>query len=330
MKRTARQPHARCGGPARRRGMTLVELLVSVGVLSVMILAFSTILTQSQQFISLAHASRRSHALAASIARIIRRDIRQISQDGILAITTADDGSPMLIVTAVGPASSIMADTEAVSSTARLICYGEADNNASNKVKGTRLLWRPSYVLVGDSATGGLAADCLDLSLGMLKAMTREQIHTRVIDQEIGGLNAAANTQLRVPVENDLAGIEDLWQVLAAGCSDLSITWTNGQIDQATGNLLWFGVDRSDSAMPVKLASTLDETYANTVEDTNYNSGDSYRALWTHRDQTNWPRAIKIRFRLNDKNLPERKVGQGANRRRTNAVDYEIICSIGQ
>ena len=49
-------------------GMTLVEMLVAISVLSVMILAVSQILVQTQRFITAAKKSRRSHAMAFNIA----------------------------------------------------------------------------------------------------------------------------------------------------------------------------------------------------------------------------------------------------------------------
>ena len=81
----------------------------------------------------------------------------------------------------------------------------------------------------------------------------------------------------------DLAG---LWQVLAANCSGLEISWTDGAGD-------WFSrVNAQDANWQTV---PFDETNPAQGE---YQSAGRYRILWTRHDQNVWPRALRIRFTL--------------------------------
>jgi len=55
----------------------------------------------------------------------------------------------------------------------------------------------------------------------------------------------------------------------------------------------------------------------------NTSSPNRYRALWTYRDQSNWPKAIRISFVIYDKGIAEEMHADGFKR-------YEVICPIGQ
>jgi len=285
----------------RRAGLTLVEMLVSITVLTVMILAFSTIMVQSQRFISLAQASRRSHALAASIGRVVRRDLRRASQNGFLAIAY-DGGSPLMVLTAAGISHSIAVEGEAslTSGTGSLICYGQCVNNAPGAEGG--ILWRPEYILAGEGVTP--SKDILNHSLAELQSNVQTTARTLC-----DSVNDMRPSDISVPPVG-LDQIDDLWQVLASGCEGLNIRWTDGTVEPGTYNLNWYGVD--ENGQPHLCGDS-------TIEDPN---ATHYFALWTHEDQTNWPKAIKIRFRITDKNLPKNAAG-------LRAFDYDVICNLG-
>jgi hypothetical protein len=292
--------------PRRRRppavGLTLVEMLVSITVLTVMILAFSTIMVQSQRFISLAQASRRSHALAASIGRVVRRDLRRASQNGFLAIAY-DGGSPLMVLTAAGVSHSIAVEGDAslTAGTGSLICYGQVANHAQGHA-GEMVLWRPEYILAGEAVTP--SKDILNHSLAELQSNV--QTTARTICDSVNGLRP---NDISVPPVG-LDQIDDLWQVLASGCEGLNITWTDGTVEPGTYNLNWYGMD--ENGQPHLCGDS-------TIEDPN---ATQYFALWTHEDQTNWPKAIKVRFRITDKNLPKNAAG-------LRAFDYDVICNLG-
>jgi hypothetical protein len=54
--------------------------------------------------------------------------------------------------------------------------------------------------------------------------------------------------------------------------------------------------------------------------------GLTYCALWTHHNQKNWPKAIKIRFRIYEKRMPKEFRGTDGK----GGMEYEVICNLGQ
>jgi len=290
--------------------MTLVEMLVSIAILSVMILAFSSIMVQSQQFVTLAQSSRRSHATAASIGRVVRRDLRRASQNGFLAIIS-DDGNPLMILTAAGVAYSITDGGAQSTGTGSLICYGSCSNNAPN-ASGS-ILWRPAYILAGAGTPE--TDDVLAYDLSELQSNVNVTART-IIDR----IKEKCPTDLAVPPEK-LEHIEGLWQVLAHGCKHLSIMWTDGTTSTTgsdTGNLNWYGIGYNNNG-----TSYVNRSSIAGIEDPNESTGSNYYALWTHEDQSNWPQAVKVRFQLQNNDLPKNAFGE-------RAFDFEVICNIGQ
>jgi len=324
--------------------MTLVEMLVSVSVLAVMILSVSAIMVQSQRFISIAQASRRSHRLAASISRIIRSDLRQLSFDGFLCISTAEkDSTPLLAFTTAGISHTIAYVGTNSSGAGKLVCYGQVENGADDFEKtGDYLLWRPAFVLTGDGSNpsydkhGGSLADILK--------MKRADIHRNLIEgsQGVRSLQGDADGEIKVPVSNEYNNIRKLWQVLARDCDGLSIMWTDGQtvIDPTkpgTRNLKWYGIEaRLKNTNPLKpeydyVPVRMDPPDP-AIEDPSENSGNDYRALWTHEDQTNWPRAVKVRFAIRDPRLLDYLPKEMRNKEHvfSRGYLYEIIVNVGQ
>ncbi len=303
-----------------RAGLTLIEMLVAVSVLAVMILAFSSILVQSQRFITTAQRSRRSFQLASSLARIIRTDLRRASQQGFLAIATDGEGRPMLMFTAAGISHTVT--THIGHGTGMFICYGQVDNNADGA--NGDILWRPGYVLVDPAGASedDPEGDRWRLGLPELQAMSMNDLNDLI--NGISGLANAAGSELRVPPD-DVDDIDQLWQVLAHDVDHLSITWTDGRTTDAGGNLVWFGVDSQREPQAVLRAAddvTLSAEYKNVVEYDAYNSGSNYRAVWTNEVQPLWPKAIKIRFLIRDEDMPEEFAERG--------LYYEVIANIGQ
>lgn len=279
-----------CQGPGRlaRAGMTLIEMLVAISVLAVMILAVSQILVQTQRFISAAQENRRSHAMAFTIARIIRRDLRRVSKDGFLNITTGGDSGSMLVFSTAGPTSGI---NDPVKGDGSIICYAQQSCPSSKKEgKDETYLWRPEYVcncLTGTpSAT--FSGERVNVNFSMLRTCSTNDANSPFQLQALSSA-AAQNSpgpNLQLPPVS-ASQIEDLWQVLVVAISDFSVQWTNGT--KTNGLLIW-------SSAPM---------------------------LWTHQNQTNWPKAIKISFRINDPSMPRELRGN-------TGVAYEVISTVGE
>ena len=132
----------------RRRppGMTLIELLVSIAILSMIILIFSMILSRSQALVSTSQAAMRGNAAAAAIAETIRSDIRRVTQNGFLCITQAADKTPILIMTTAGPTDSVR--SPGVGGTAAIVIYGIVKPAGSSDY----ILYRRSLLLTGTTA----------------------------------------------------------------------------------------------------------------------------------------------------------------------------------
>jgi prepilin-type N-terminal cleavage/methylation domain-containing protein len=298
-----------------RRGLTLIELLVSIGILAVMILAFSTILVQSQRFISASRAARKSYQIATSIARAIRSDVRQATQNGFLAIAAAADGSPRLVFTAAGVSNSLIQST---AGTGRIVCYGQVNNSAPGGGANNAILWRPAWVLAdvptpSDNPVSG--TDVWNLNLAQIQARTKEQLSS------IASTVLSMSPSISVPATT-LSETDQLWQVLAHRCSRLSITWTNGTFD-ADNNLYWRGIVWNESSNA--WITQLEGSATAGIE----GASASYSALWTHHDQTLWPRAIRIRFRITDPDMPRDFSGTRVGNQ-VRYMDYEVVCSLGQ
>ena len=89
--------------------------------------------------------------------------------------------------------------------------------------------------------------------------------------------------------------LKDLWQVLVVAISDFEVKWTDGTKD-ADGLLKWYGP----------------------------NQGPTNPTLWTHENADNWPKAIKISFRINDPSMPKEFRDGNAG------IAYEVICTVGE
>jgi prepilin-type N-terminal cleavage/methylation domain-containing protein len=273
----ARMGRAR-GGRWAAAGMTLIEMLVAISVLAVMILTVSSIMVQTQRFISAAQASRRSHALAFTIARIIRRDIRRISKDGFLYIS----GDNKLVFSTAGPVSGI---NESTSGDGSIICYGQ--QSATSGTSQTTYLWRPEYIC--NCTTGvpstDISGERVNVSFSKLQVLAAKNADAnspftlQVLADKVA---STSPTGLQLPPAN-ATQLKNLWQVLVTNVSNLQISWTDGT--KSGSNMNWLTTS----------------------------------TLWTHQDQTNWPRAIRISFLIKDPLMPKEFRGTA----------YEVICTVG-
>lgn len=144
------RPHGR-GFPecSRRAGMTLIELLVSLGVLAMISIAFATIMSQSQRVVDKSNALMRSNATASAIAQTLRDDLACLSSEGFLYVkkdTVNGQDQFKLVFLSVGPFIS-RADPNVRANAAR-IEYGWCNNGTVDDYRDD-FVWRRAILLTG-------------------------------------------------------------------------------------------------------------------------------------------------------------------------------------
>lgn len=322
--------HRSPGRRPTRAGLTLIELLVSVGILVIMLLAFGVILTGSQEVVARSQATMRSNSAAAAIADVIRNDLRQATKNGFLCIMQdpADpNGNPILTVMTAGVSESGINE---VVGTARLVSYGICDNQAD---PNEQILWRKGWVLAIDPNNpdpNNPRDDVIPSDYAVFQQLPRYI----PLPPPPWSLDSVITTYISRPEDitippQQLSDIDTLWQCLAVRCSELSIMWTDGEPKAGENNVPWYGLAHDGTSTQVLAKDDLGwaGNDPNDVQIIEYDSDPDpapenklYRALWTHHNQNNWPAAIKIRFTITDDALPEEFRGQA----------YEVICPVGR
>lgn len=241
---------------AARRGFTLVEMLVSVAVLAVMIMAFSQIMSQAHKVISGTQIAIRANSAAAAISDIIRRDLLQTNKDGFLYIkATGTEGGDVLMATTTGLQHSLTGKVVALGAVAH---YGLAPNQANS---GERIFFRQCWLLPGE---GEVSPDddiwddgSKNLDLSEFTALPSDKIAARCDGW------ATEPTGLRVPPEDE-DDLKKIWAVLARKVSDLrisyatasggTVTWTAA----STSTEIWTHENPDDWPVLVKFTFKLD------------------------------------------------------------------------
>jgi len=293
------------------RGVTLIELMVTVAILALMILAVGMIITNSRDLVAASQTMIRGNATAAAIAELIRRDLSRLSQGGFLCIDTEDDGEPVLLFITAGPTPSLRGQE---TGNGGLIAYGLARDTDENGV-----LWRMGYVLNRDDRSS--QDDSHPSDMGWWQSLAAADVKAVFDDFDDGSFGGARDPgSFPVPVDDQfenpprtLSNIEShLWKFLAEHCSHLEITWTDGEKPDGR-NLKWYGRKWDEDQDRYVTDPKPDEQSFE-------REGDEYRALWTNDIQSDWPLAIRVRFKLGGENMPDE----------LDKLDYEVICPVGQ
>lgn len=298
----------------KTRGFTLTEVLVGLVLLSGMALIVSQVLSQASQVVTLSEEKIRQNSAAAALGEAIRDTLRKASSNGVLCIGRDSAGDARLFVTQAGITSSVTGNARG---TGGFTLLGLVDNSAPGS--SGRLLFMPGYVL---APLGGTGTDVRILDFATLQSCTRRQANDFI--------NPYYNPPppLSTP-SNNAADISALWQVAATGITRLSIQWTDGTT--SGGNLKWFGPEFDGTVVPLaqnsawntpsRAADKLDDA-ANFSFPEYHDGSNRYRAIWTHHNQNNWPKAIRIRFTLMSKDP--------AMRPEFRNTDYDVIGTVGQ
>jgi prepilin-type N-terminal cleavage/methylation domain-containing protein len=335
----------------RRRAFTLIELLVAVAILVIMMLIFGQVLSSAKTLVNTAQANMRYNATTAAIAQVIRRDFQTLSQAGFLAVAEDVNGNDRLIFSAVEPARSIMNPTaDTGQGIGRIVNYGIVRNFASDDSEQKILwrlpmllqertsidgnlgsgddIWEMRYLFNPPGASGSYARDSDEddmitpdwtddplipiaydkritrfrLDMATMQMYPRDKLRDHIIRRlihDVAEWHGDEDHRLYIPIQKaDQA--ERIWQILTIGCTDLQVRWTDGS--SSGGGLRWYGPDQAKGDSNI-------ETSVN----------GRYVALWTHENQSRWPKAIRLRFRLKDNEMPEEF---------RDGLWYELVCSV--
>lgn len=306
------------GIPARlglrpARGLTVTELMVSVVILVMMIYIVNTMLTSSRQAVQQAQAMIHVNAEARAIADRIRSDVGQISPEGFLLISsrrpdisgTTSNFSYMAFMTA----NPIYSLCSAPYGTSAFVEYGATD------AEGT--MYRRAWVCRPDMAPGlgtsGPAIQYLDYERIAMEYMRSPDTPRSTVAQMIGtnfnvaytdGYNFTSTRGLCAPpvlssTLGTLSEVMDNWPYLMTGLQEMRIMWTGTNPgtpvqwyrEGVPADPNWFNYT-SVSGDPPNVYTTGPE-YMTSSGATGF-----YSAAWTFKRKDNWPRAIRVDFRI--------------------------------
>jgi prepilin-type N-terminal cleavage/methylation domain-containing protein len=301
-KRLRRDRSAIPTGPRVRNlsaGFTLVELMVSITILTAIILIVSTLLSNAQRAVNLSQSTITADADARAVTGRIRADLAALTTEGFLAIYTDTNDRQHLVFTAVGSYKSMTEAVDPVVANAARIDYGRTGDSDKN------VLWRRAVLLNGESGQPATTrGDMEEISLADYKVWNRTEIDDSLYNA-VGNYTWEAKTFncfVTPPVitlpPNSLADLDDLWPYLVRPCTNLQIEWTDGELD-TNEMLLWY-----NSVAPKAPAWTgRDAAHQDNNPGDNdameYDAGGSrYCALWTYAKKDNWPLALRITFTM--------------------------------
>ncbi len=335
--------------PAAKRNrpaFTLIELMVAVSILAIVIAITNMILAQSQKVVRNAEARMRAQSTVKALTHLIRRDMRELTKNGMLCIT--DDNSipgyptpmPKLILHKAGMAESLTYDGSVPAADTGLGGSGSLTTyaltwNYANPLGGVQgidantpcILWRRDLMLIQD---GNYLQG--DPNLKDYRVAPPELSGTRTDFMTLVNNNAwtSPSYSMRYPPSANQGGLDVayLWQAASITCSRLSIMWTDGTIDNKA--LSWYGRDANGVLWP-KRATWTTTTDAGQVEFKRSSTLNYYTALWSHHNQSGWPLAVKFRFSYREPSLPTEFLDDSADRNTYgNIMDFEIVCPVGR
>jgi prepilin-type N-terminal cleavage/methylation domain-containing protein len=209
-------------------GMTLIELLVSLGVLAVISVAFATILSQSQRVVDRSNALMRANATASAISQTLRDDLARFCPQGFLAVYDPNPADPSnnLVFTALGPFTSLTDPT--ITANAARIDYGWTD--WGNTDPNDDLVWRRAILLTGTTVPYTGPPDVLDDDIDPIVWLGRYDSTSPVYVDPSPELATYCQTPNPVTFprrdQDVTAGnVDDLWPLLARPVTAFSVSW---------------------------------------------------------------------------------------------------------
>ncbi len=305
--------------PARRRaGLTLMELLVAVAVLSVLVLVFGRILGSTQQAVSTAQWNMRINGQAMALNELIRSDLRRASTHGFLAMGLRDapEGGPFpfLMVTTPG---TIESSTSNRTATGSLVVYTLAPINEPGQ---DLALIRQAWVLVGGGGSTTEPDGDVWFQNDLSDILTFDFTNRNLCDAVLATFLNRVPEIVHIPPTTPQQ-INDLWTVLSTNVTAFHVTWTDGQRHTSTDTdatpqkikslLRWYGHD---------VGWDFDGTQKAGIPAEYEGPNGRYRALW-HKSSAQWPLAFRVEVSMDKGEESQNEAF---------AQDLEFVCTVGQ
>ena len=182
-----------------------------------LILAFSTVLTESQKVVRVSQAKIYANTAAKAIEQVLRDDLRKLTQNGFLSID-----NNRLVFTTAGITQSVVGTAEGQAS---VVTYGRCDNSNDGESGASErdILFRQGWVL--DKTTSPRDPDQWETDFSEIQAMDETGMTNLCSD-----ILDDAPSSLAVP-PSTTEEVGNVWPAMIANCTDLTIEW----FDRKTG-----------------------------------------------------------------------------------------------
>jgi hypothetical protein len=210
-----------------------MEVLVSVTVLTILILAFGQVLASAQKLVNYSLAAARANAAANAIQFAIRQDLTSLSQGGFLRIE--DNGNNDRIYFAAAGVSHSVAGgvTGENDAMGAVVGYGTCTAEGLDAGVPGNILWRGNWML--NNRTASAAADFAPWEFSDLWTNTGD------LDAAIAAFpnnSVYAPDSLTSPPTTP-AQMQLLWKYLALGCTEFNVDWSDGSGWAPPGTYTW-------------------------------------------------------------------------------------------
>lgn len=288
------------------KGFTMIELIVSVAILTLMILGVGFVFKQSSTAVGIAEGNMEIQSALRAGSGVLRDDFRKIAKDGFLCIVDATpDTPPLLIFTAAGHYQSMTMPGQ--ERNAALLVYTLAKDQAVSDENGNAqvaLLSRRAHLLVAEAdAVFNLpnGAPVLgDLLLSNV-ARIRSETDQNLLGYYVSPLNSnlSPRNQLIEPLNSSPTNFNEvngLWPYMIGNVKNVRFEFYDGQ-------------RRNNYANPIQPNEAMQWLTAEDAGNrSNYDppgvstgtiNGAPY-VLWRHTNPAAWPKAVKAVLTMQD------------------------------
>lgn len=277
----------------RRRGMTLMELMVSVAILSIMILGFSNVLSQTQRVVNDSQRLMKANAAVASISQLMRSDFRSVSKIGFMKIR-----GDFIAFSTAGPSFSLTSNQRGLG---KFIAYRVTDD-LGNTATDKEVLCRQAFVL----SETGIAPDVTPMDVWGLDLANLQAQNPTALSSLADTIDTNASYQPQVAVPPiSVANFKSSWQVLLNGVqSNFGIRYGQVSIEY-------------DPSNPSQIKRRY-ITWTTTAGQT-----------WHRFDQNGWPDFVSIQFGVMEKSGQYEGLRAAGGAIGGSRI-FEIVCGINR